>query len=896
MALIQFMRKLSFVLIFIALTQVLCAQYKQGLKYYNSGDYYKAIPRLTKAANEQGEHQLEATVRLADAYLQIKEYRNAEVFYKKAVETGKVDAATHFNYATVLKINNHYDQALAEFNKYLQQFPNDSKAKNAVKYCQEIKAWQSLPKEYEAVNVAEINTSRSEFSPVVYEDKLVFVSEQNPDIVNYEQYDFNGKPYLNVFFTDLKNEVPAGSKKTFSRKVNSSYHDGPVCFNKEQNVLYLTRVNYIEKKDKNFVNRAKLFRSEKSGKTWGKLKPFEYNADEYSVAHPALSDDGNFLFFSSDMPGGFGGMDIWECKKGKEGWERPVNLGPDVNTAGNEEFPHMRKDGMLFFSSDGLPGFGGMDIFSCKQIAGKWILNRNEGLGINSFADDFGIFFLDEHKGYISSNRDGSVGADDIYKFTFSAKLISLDGTILKSQDIFDAVKNIKIFLEDEAGNHLKDTRTNEIGYFRFDNLSPDKKYMIKIDENDANFGGQKHYYYADAHNQVMRVTVMNEKGEKHVFRNLPVEPNTVPELTIPDDVTLGGNLLYGENPSNPISNKQITLKDGNGNVIEQVTTNAFGSFVFSKLPPDENYFIELSELDGSLPADAMIILTNKSGKQVKIVRADAKGGFKFSLLASDKTTIEELKVTDTDLLMDLVGKLLGQDKNTLAGAKIYLMDEKGVAIDTVITDEAGQFEFKKLQAGRNYMVNVDENDARLNGMDKLFIADLKGRIVKELVRSKFKGFSFNLLESEKTNLKQIYVDDPWLEVLELKNKKDKDQITIVENVYYGLNEYKFDDAGRRVMDKVVQIMKVNPNLNIEISSHTDSRAADKFNQTLSQKRAKYAVDYIISKGVGGKRLSAVGYGESKLINKCGNNVNCSEEEHAQNRRTEFKIVDTGKK
>ncbi|HXB39275.1 MAG TPA: SpaA isopeptide-forming pilin-related protein, partial [Bacteroidia bacterium] len=843
------------------------------------------------------ESKIDAMVKLADCYLQIKDYRNAELFYKKAIESGKVETSTHYNYATVLKNNNHYPEALDEFNKYLALSPNDEKAKNAIKYCREIKAWQSLPKEYEAVNLTEINTVKSEFSPVVYEGKLVFVSEQNPDIINYEQYDFNGKPYLNVFFTELKNEIPTSSKKAFSGKINTSYHDGPVCFNKEQNILYLTRVNYIvNKKNKNFVNRAKLYISEKSGKSWSTAKPFTYNSDDYSVAHPSISEDGSNLFFSSDMPGGFGGMDIWVCKKGKDGWEKPVNLGPDINTPGNEEFPFVRKDGMLFFSSDGLAGFGGMDIFSCKQIAGKWILNRNEGLGINSFADDFGIYFIDNSKGYISSNRDGSVGSDDIYKFTFSAKLISLDGTVLKSQDIFDPVKNIKVFLEDEGGTHIKDTRTNDAGYFRFDNLPPDKKYMVKIDETDVAFNGQKHFYYADSHNQIMRVTVVNEKGEKHVFRNLPVDGNSLPELTIPDDITLGGNLLYGENPSSPVANKQITLKDGSGNVIEQVTTNAFGSFVFSKLPPDENYILELSELDGSLPADAKIILTNKSGKEIKVVRADAKGGFKFSLLSSDNTTINELKVSDSDLLMDLTGKLLGQDKVSLEGAKIYLMDEKGNPVDTVLTDEIGKFEFKKLEAGRNYMVNIDENDARLNGMDKVFIADLKGSVVRELIRNKLKGFSFNLLESEKTILKQIYVDDPWLEVLDLKNKKGNEQITIVENVYYGLNEFKFNDDGRRVMDKVVQIMKSNANLKIEISSHTDSRAADKFNLTLSQKRAKFAVDYIISKGIEAKRLSAVGYGESKLINKCGNNVTCTEEEHAQNRRTEFKIIDTAKK
>ncbi|HWY38494.1 MAG TPA: OmpA family protein, partial [Bacteroidia bacterium] len=266
------------------------------------------------------------------------------------------------------------------------------------------------------------------------------------------------------------------------------------------------------------------------------------------------------------------------------------------------------------------------------------------------------------------------------------------------------------------------------------------------------------------------------------------------------------------------------------------------------------------------------------------------------NLLSADKATINELKVTDADLLMDLTGKLLGQDKNSLAGAKIYLYDEKGVVVDTAVTDESGKFEFRKLQTGKNYFVNIDENDARLSSMDRLFISDLKGKVLRELIRNKLKGFSFNVLEGDKTPFKQIYVNDPWLEVLELKNKETKEQITIVENVYYAKNEYKFDASGQRVMDKVIQIMKSNMNLNIEISSHTDSRADDKHNQVLSEKRAKFAVEYIVSHGVDAKRLKFVGYGESRLLNKCGNNVPCTEEEHAINRRTEFKIVDAAKK
>ncbi|HEX7414387.1 MAG TPA: OmpA family protein [Bacteroidia bacterium] len=885
------------------LSLVCSAQYKQGVKYYESFQYAKAIPCLKKAANKNNAHKTDATIKLADSYRDIKDYKDAEVYYQKIIGKGgdTIPAIVHYNYATVLKNNNKYDEALKEFTTYLKSNPNDAKAKNSVKSFQDIKVWQSLPKEYEVTNLSEINTKKSEFCPFIYPteggSKLFYTSWQKPDLVNFESDDFDGHPYLNIYYSDVKNDVPESNKKSFSRKINSSYHAGPICFSK-QNELFVTRVGYAKhKKDKAFVNRPQLFTSVKSGKNWSKPQPFQYNNIDYSLAHACISDDSNYLFFSSDMPGGNGGMDIWVCKKNSAGWDKPVNLGSDINTPGNEEFPFIRADGMLFFSSDALPGFGGLDVFSARQIAGKWILNRNEGVGINSLADDFGIFFIDNTKGYISSNRDGGKGNDDIYKFTFTQKLISVDGTVLNSQDVGDVAKDVKVILEDSKGNPLNDARTNSEGYFRFDNLSPDNKYMVKMDENDASFSHHKRYFFMDSKGEVMRVSVVNDKGEKFVFKNLPADANSLPQLDSPDDVTLAGNLLYGENPSLPIANKKVLLKDENGNVVDEATTNAFGAFVFNKIPTGDSYFISLAENDASLPVGTKIILTNKSGKQLNVLNSGDKGSFKFGLLASDKAMMDGLKVADADLLMNVAGRILGPDKKPLGKINVFLVYYNKVAvIDTSKTDSTGTFKFDKLQAAGNYVLNVDENDAALKNFDKIFITDLKGKIIRELIRSKYKGFSFNLLQADKSSLKDIYVEDPWLDVLNMKDSKKKEDITIVESVNYALNAYKFDEGGQRVIDKVIQIMKNNPAINIDISSHTDAQGDDKTNLLLSQKRAKFAVDYMISKGVTAKRLKSIGYGESLLINKCGNNIQCLEEEHAKNRRTEFKIIDTGKK
>lgn len=146
------------------------------------------------------------------------------------------------------------------------------------------------------------------------------------------------------------------------------------------------------------------------------------------------------------------------------------------------------------------------------------------------------------------------------------------------------------------------------------------------------------------------------------------------------------------------------------------------------------------------------------------------------------------------------------------------------------------------------------------------------------------------MLDLEKTTLAEYQINDPWLNVLKLKNQKSADTIKIREKINYALNAYKPDAAGYRVLDKVVQIMKDNPKLIITISSHTDSRGNDKHNMQLSEKRAKFAYDYIVSKGIEPERLTYKGYGESQLLNNCGNNVKCSEEQHAENRRTEFDI------
>lgn len=869
------------------------AQLKRANKYYDTYDYPKAIKLYKKAAKS---NNVEALEKLANAYRLTKNYKEAETTYAQLMKQANFNSINHFYYGLVLKNNNKIDEAKEQFKLYSNSVPTDKIAELSVRSCEEIKVWINKTQQFEVSIVPNVNSVHADFCPVYYKNQMVFVSERTKDMVNNNNYAWNEQPYLNVYSSEMKNGQDG--KATFSKKakpfswvINTNYHDGPVCFNAEQNTMYLTRVNYVvNKKDKNFINRPGIYISSQKGKGWAKAKAFQYNNDGYSVAHPSLSADGQWLFFASDMPGGQGGMDIYVCQKNGEGWGQPKNLGAEVNSAGNEVFPYIRKDGALYFSSDGHEGFGGLDVFAAQKNGDKYTNVKNLGGPLNSFTDDFGIIFSDDiNKGYFSSDRSGGPGSDDIYSFTALNKFLTVAGRVLLSKNLNDPAKDASIMLLDENGKVVKVSNTDKTGFFKFDNLDPDGRYMVKLDETDAQFADKKKYYLADESGKIIRVTVINDRGGKFIFQNLPADPNALPQLEGDDDLTIAGNLLYGENPSMPLANTKVNLVNDKGEIVQSVNTNAFGAFVFTNLPNDQNFLVKVDEMDTKLSPNTKIVITNKSGKEMQTTKAGNNGDFKFSFLAADKNTLKLMSVEDSELRFDLNGRLVSDAKSPLANSVINLMNEKGEILQTVKTDVNGAFQFTNLPADQNMLFSLDESDTKLKTFTKLYLTDAKGNIIKEFTRVNGK-FKFSILPADQNKMGVVYVDDPWLKVLQLKNEAKRDSLTIVENIYYNYGEYKILPEAEKTLDKVINIMKNDPQLAIELSSHTDSRSSSEYNMKLSQQRAKAAVDYMLAKGVSKDRISGKGYGESKLINKCADGVECTEEEHGKNRRTEFKI------
>lgn len=896
----RFIQKILFVVLLVALAVPAGAQIRRGDRFFNKGDYARAIPAYEKGLRKKNDTR--AMENLANAYRITKNYVKAEEWYGKTVAANpNCHPMVHFYYGMVLKNNGKIPEARAELMKFMNAEPQNPIAKEQVEALDNIQVWLTQTPNYAVHNVAGLNSEESDISPAMFDNGLLFVSDRgDKDVLNGENAG-TGRSFYSIYYSskklEMEDSVMFARPKKLSKTINKDFHNGPVSVTSDGKTMAFNRVyNLIKLSTKNFVNRPKIFFAEKEGRSWKNVEEFQYNSDDYSCAHPALSADGTLLYFSSDMKGGQGGNDIWYCRKEGTGWSQPVNLGPMINTPGNEVFPYVRKDGMLFFSSDGHGGLGGMDIFSSQQDNGIWGEAVNQGVPLNGSTDDFGVTFNEDgSRGYFTSDRAGGKGSDDVYSFKVTSKFVNIRGTLLAGKSAGEIMPNTKVELLTKDGKLMKTTTTDAQGNFKFDNLPSDQNYIVRLNEDDPALQGKPKYYMADDKNNLVRVTVMDEVGGKFTFQNLPIDPAAPPQLLADDEyLTIAGNLVADGNPPTAIANTKVDLKDEQGNIVQTTTTNDFGAFAFTHIPPDRTYVVSVDEAnDTKLAPNSSVSITNKSGKEIMKTKPDANGRFQFRILAEDKTTLNAMSVEDTDLRMDMKGVLTGADTahTVLANTVVNIMNESGEIVQTTTTDDKGQFNFTNLPSDQAYIMSVDEvKDPALAAFGKIYVRNEQGKVVKTLKMGKGGKFEFRVLPLDKTTLGYVYVEDPWLQVLQMKAKQQQDSLLIIENIYYDYGSAEILPAAENTLAKVLKVMQLDPTITIEISSHTDSRAANDYNQRLSQKRAQNVVDYLVKRGIDKNRLKAVGYGEKHLLNKCSDGVDCSEDDHAKNRRTEFKI------
>jgi len=395
--------------------------YAQAIKHYN--DYFKIHIPSGDDARE-----------VAETYFKLNDTRMAEKWLEKVVNSPAKTAMDVINYAHILRSNGKYEEAILQYKNYSALRPSEKeKSDKWIRACEDAQIWMNEMTYYNVINAEAFNSENSDFGLMPLGKGYVLTSDRKISGKNYssdEIYGWTGNPYLKLFYFD------DNLKPKAINDLNNNFHNGPAVFNQVNNTIYFTRTKLVKVKQKpinadptswidysdksDYISRLEIYVADYNNDSWTHIRPFQYNnADEYSVGHPALSPCGKMLYFASDMPGGFGGTDIYFSLLNDDGsWSKPQNAGGIINTEGKEVFPYVAENGHLFFSSNGHPGMGGLDIFEAVGSKNKWAYPQNLKHPFNSPKDDFSIVFTKEHKmGYLSSDREGGKGGDDIYRF-----------------------------------------------------------------------------------------------------------------------------------------------------------------------------------------------------------------------------------------------------------------------------------------------------------------------------------------------------------------------------------------------------------------------------------------------------------------------------------------------
>ena len=646
------MRLLTFSVALLSSTSLLFAQPEKELEkaneMYKNFSYVDAIKIYERIA-QKGFVNQEMLQSLGNAYYYNAEYKKALPWYEQLFQEGKykVKPEYYYRYAQTLKSVGDYTQADKMMAKFVELTnANDTRAA----LFEENKDYQTVIKNNSGrfqLNNASINTENSEYGTAFYGDKIVFAGATDARKAKHGVSQWTGESFYDLYEAEHFDQK-LGNRKPFSSSVNTQFNESTPVFTKDGNTMYFTRNNYVNRKLGSDIENTILLKilratKDKNG-NWGDIVEVPFNSDQYNVAHPALSPDEKYLYFASDMPGSFGNSDIFRVEiLGDNQYGTPENLGNIINTAGRESFPYISKDNVLYYSSDGIPGLGGLDIFAVKFNAdGSTSKPVNIGMPGNSADDDFCFVFNSDSKiGFLTSNRPGGKGKDDIYSFREDKPLLfscqkNIKG-IVKDAKTKAIIANAKVILSDKVMKEVSTDQSKTDGTFTFE----------KVNCNDS------HYYL---------------RGEKEKYETAEV------------NVTVGKDEVVYEILLNP---RQVAIEKG----------------------------------------------------------------------------------------MDL--------------AKV--------------------FEIKEIK------------------------------------------FDYN-----KANIR------PDAEV---------------------------------ELTKIVEVMREYPKMKIDIRSHTDSRGADSYNLKLSDRRAKATLEWIVKQGIDRKRLKAKGYGETRLVNGCSNGVPCTEEEHQENRRSEFIVV-----
>lgn len=490
------------------IAEVKPAKELKGDKHYFVYSYDKAINAYKDEENLTADGQR----KLAQSYASMNENILAEAAYAKLIGApGGNLPEDYFNYAMIFKANGKYAEANTYMDIFSELKPNDLRAIDYSTNKAELSNLQKDNGKYKIEHL-NVNTDAEDFGTSFYKDKVVFTSSRSTKL-NPKKSNHNNKPYLNIYVSEV-DKTQLKTPESFDKELNGKMNEGPASFNKDGSFMAYTENNYDLTKKELIVKLEIYFRTSTDGK-WSKPVPFALNDKNYSVGQPALSPDGNTMYFVSDMPGGLGGTDIYKTTKdGKGEWAKAENLGDKINTEGNEMFPFYEgTSGTLYFASNGRFGLGGLDVFTSSSTGAEYTVAENVGTPVNTQYDDFAIIIDGKtNKGYFSSNRVGGKGSDDIYSVNLLAvkKLIGIAKT-----ETGVSIPMTFITLFDSKGAIIDTVTTKADGAYQF-NVESNKDFKLtgnKVSymegKNSANTLGTELIVKADV--------ILTKKEEKSI-------------------------------------------------------------------------------------------------------------------------------------------------------------------------------------------------------------------------------------------------------------------------------------------------------------------------------------------------------------------------------------------
>ncbi|NJW52585.1 OmpA family protein [Salinimicrobium oceani] len=501
------MNKKYFLLLLLFLPAILFAQaskQKKADRYYENFAYTKAIEEY-KDLLEKEYNQAYNQQQLANSYYKLRDPENAVKYYAMVVEQPNVSPEVYFNYAQMLRGVREYEASRRWLEKYQEAARNPKGVEQLLK-SGDINVYKGL--ESFRVRPAGFNSQFSDFGSFENNGTIYFTSARGTADTKTKIYDWTGEPFLDIY------KVTAGSNTVnpVSGDVNTVRHEGPVTLSADGNTMYFTRNNYLKrdgKKDDEGINHLKIYKASLVNGSWSNIEELPFSNNEYSVGHPSLSADGRTLYFVSEAPGGMGGSDIYKVSLENGIFGTPENLGAPVNTPGNEVFPFIAENGNFYFSSDGHKGYGLLDVFVVTTEAPGNVQNLGEP--VNSSMDDFSfsVSGAENTKGFISSNRTGGQGNDDIYELNILAPLV-LKGKVTDS--INDKpIANATLRLLDQSNQQLAVLETDSVGNYQVE-IARDKTYPLE----------SKHIKYNTKMEEI-NTSSMDEKTE--LVHNIELSP-----------------------------------------------------------------------------------------------------------------------------------------------------------------------------------------------------------------------------------------------------------------------------------------------------------------------------------------------------------------------------------